>query len=158
MKMSLYLTKYDPSDLGEFGGKFGVFEKYLEHKSRFSGKALRKVQREKRRTLNWAKDIPIEVSPVPQNLLLLAFEHYGKIPDKILLVSYLRHYFTNYENLLEEIQYCIGNRDAYEIIKTRVVKQVCDQLNIPFSIEYIYNTEMSWVINKESYEPLEMYR
>jgi len=146
----LRLVTYNPESLTEFNNSVQTFESFLNFKSRKSENVLRKLEKERYITSRWAEEVNISISPIPQNLLLLAIDYYKKAPNELELVLFVRHQFTNYEKLLDVCRKCIGFNNAYEIIKTRVTKEVCKVLGIKFSIEYVLNTRLDWVIDKEN--------
>lgn len=148
--IGLRLVTYNPESLPEFNCSVQAFESYLNFKSRKSENALKKLETERYITSRWAEEVKISVSPIPANLLLLATEYYKKVPDELEIVLFVRHRYTNYEKLLDVCRKCIGFNNAYEIIKTRVTKEVCKALGIKFSIEYVYNTRLEWIIDKEN--------
>ena len=148
---------YRPDELLEYNGDFGTFESFLNFKSARSENALNRIQRESNITIRWANHVAISVLPLPNNLYWLATEYYGSAPDDIGLVAFVRHNYTSYEDLLSLCHNSIGHKEAYEVLKTRITKRICKELGIKFSLEYIYNTRLDWVKNKEEYKPMSMY-
>lgn len=150
------LIKYDNPIPGY--RDFRDYQRHMEYKSRKSKKAYDRITEESRITLRWAKKQDVKVQPMPVNLLLLATEHYGNLPDEVGLIAYIRHNLTNYDILLKECENVFGREEAYQIIKEKVTRKICKRLNVPFSVEYLYNKKMPWLVQKDYNQMMEMYR
>lgn len=150
------LVRYDA--LPDRFRDFNDYRGYMEFKSRKSKNALKQIEEESRITIRWASKQQVRVSPIPVNLLLLATEHYGDLPDHVGLVAYVRHHYTNYEYLLSECENCFGREEAYQLLKEKVTRTVCKRLGIEFSVEYLFNSKMPWLVKKDFGSMMEMYR
>ena len=134
------------------------YKGYMEFKSRRSQNALQQIEKESSITWRWAQKVNIHVLPIPSNILLLATEYYGSLPDDVGLVAYIRHNFSSYDQILKECENCFGRENAYQLIKERTTRIICNRLGLDFSVEYLYNSKMPWLVRKDYGMMMEMYR
>ena len=63
--------------------------------------------------------VEIVVQPIPTNVGRQAYLHFQHRPNRIGLEAYVRHAFTNYDNLLAELRRRRGAEEAYKILRAR---------------------------------------
>lgn len=121
-------------------------EKARKRREKLS-KALTQAAKKKRRDLvSWCKNVEIKCDAIPPDIHEEAKRHYeeffmverGKIahtPGINGVVSYVRHNYTNYHELLAKIEGKPGASEAYWVIRDRVDDAAMDAIRSVLDVD-----------------------
>ena len=84
----------------------------------------------KAQTLEWARSVEIVVQPIPANVWRQASLYFRHRPTQVGLEAHVRHQFTNYDRLLQELRRRHGAADAYQVLRSRADEAVRRALRI----------------------------
>jgi len=117
--------------LAEHADEYAV---HLAKRERRSAAAKERSQRAAEELAEWARSVPIMHGLWPTNLAsacqesLLARERWMASPNERHFLNLLRHEYTNYHDLLQELSGRTSCWDAYRIIKERVNGEITERL------------------------------
>lgn len=125
-----------------------AYHKHLERSPARSKAASAAAALRSDATVEFAATVPIRVEPLPARGQLIAEcqqdrrsfleerERDGPLvrdPTERDLVNYVRHVYSNYEELYEELYRRVGREAAYRILRDRINTLVCERIGVPAS-------------------------
>ena len=125
----------------------GWWKQEVDKRAERSARSRQAADNKRQKTIAWAETIVIITDPLPVSFAKLAQEttdrgnerlyEQGRFYDQYILsssavVAHLRHMYTNYESLLQELEGLVGTAEAYMIIRQRCDALITERLTLQY--------------------------